>query len=1034
MSDFINILLFSTVFFYSSFGQVTTIYTDKDETYKDAIDHFENKNFDLSDELFTTYQEDMKSTFVKNLFCSDAELRPVVMAYNMDAEDADDKFDVFAHYNSTSILLNDAKLARGNHYFISQDYTEAIAAYETIDRDGLEYYTEDEVKFKLAYSYFAKGQFDKANDLFRDLSLTNRKYYFPSNYYYGICRFLNNDFDMAIKCFDIVQDCQDYKNYIPYYLVQLHFTQGDYPKVIAVGEDKLKMENIENVNNIHQLVGQSYFMTKDYANALKHLEIYEKNTPKLTPSDFYQLGYIYHELKDYKNSIKNFSELINLDSQMGQYSNYYNADNYIHLGNKESARNSFENAGSSNFNKMIKEESILNYGKLSVELGYDREAINTLMSMDINSVYYNEAQSILKNLFVNTHDYATAQKTLEELNTVTPQLYEAYQIVSFNKGLQEMNDGKPDAAEQDLLKAEKINRDIATSIRTEFWLGELNHRKADYKNSNKYLDKYFVLDQGIEVRDRDVSPAMAYYTRAYNYLKQKNYTTASISFQNSLKSMDNYNPEKKETKTRLINDIYLRLGDAYLANKDLKEALQNYELAIKNKSENIDYAMFQKAMIYGLNNKPEDKIDILTDLINTYRNSPYRPGAISEIAGTFRDLSQYDKATVLYNTILTEYANNTHFANNARMQLGLINYNKGNIDEAIKNYKSILNNNPEAELKKEALTSIQEIYINDLKNPGDYVEYLKSVPGVEVEKINLDSISFLSARKSYQLDSTEVAIGNINKYLEKFPNGLYALEALYYRGNLLLDKKSYPASLADFKSILNKGFNNYYELALYKAAFINFNIVKDYSIAQTQYKELSSIVQDENKKYESLLGVVRSSFMLNDFDNVNTFGNVILANSLTTDKEKSAAHYYIAKVAESNKKYDVALQHLNKVISENPNSNLAAECRYLIAKVYFERNEVEIAKKLTNEANIQNTAYPYWVAKGLLLTADIAVHNSDFLNAKAALEAINENFADDKSILDEVKTKMDNVDKLMAEKSRLESKSKNGNINMDNLK
>ncbi|MEZ4907046.1 MAG: tetratricopeptide repeat protein [Saprospiraceae bacterium] len=406
---------------------------------------------------------------MNNLLTSEAKLYPLIIDYLIDDENNEENFENYYTDNSTSILLNDALIAKGNYYFRNSEYGRAIDSYEQIDLDGLEYYKEDEVKFKLAYSYFVKQQFDKASLIFKDLSLTQRKYYYPSNYYYGICQFLNSDFDRAINSFDIIQNSPDYKNYIPYYLVQLYFTQGNYNKTIEVGEEKLKLPEVENYYNIHQLVGQSYFIKKEYEKALPHLELYEKNTAKLSESDFYQLGYMYHEIGDCVNSIKNFIELTGLNSQLGQYANYYIADCYLRQNNKESARSAFKNASSLSFDKLVQEESLLNYGKLSSEMGYDREAINTLNSISDNSAYYSEAQSILKGIFINTKDYAAAQKILEDMDNVTPQLYEAYQIVSYYKALQEINDGKYDIATEDLLKAEKISRDIRTSIQTNYW-------------------------------------------------------------------------------------------------------------------------------------------------------------------------------------------------------------------------------------------------------------------------------------------------------------------------------------------------------------------------------------------------------------------------------------------------------------------------------------------------------------------------------------------------------------------------------------
>ncbi|MEZ4907048.1 MAG: hypothetical protein R2771_05275 [Saprospiraceae bacterium] len=89
---------------------------------------------------------------------------------------------------------------------------------------------------------------------------------------------------------------------------------------------------------------------------------------------------------------------------------------------------------------------------------------------------------------------------------------------------------------------------------------------------------------------------------------------------------------------------------------------------------------------------------------------------------------------------------------------------------------------------------------------------------------------------------------------------------------------------------------------------------------------------------------------------------------------------------------------------------------------------------MINDASTKNSAYPYWIAKGLILLADISIKKDDLFNAKAALEAVKENYTEDKSILTEVNERLDKVNSLLDEKSRLETKPENGDIILDEPK
>ena len=1028
---FILLFLFSL----QTNAQMTKVYTDDLRLFKEGAKQYRDNNPGYARLLFKRFLDTYggkKDNY--QLYLVQSQVYLIKIAFDLDQDYAEELFDEFEKRYSSHVLFNEALISKGRYYFRHKDYASVIKTFEKMDLSGLNFYLEDEVKFKLAYSYFVKKQFEKAAVLFRELSLIDRKYYYPANYYYGICQFLKGDFDTAIKSFNIIQNTEEYKRFVPYYLVQLYFTQGDYDKTIEVGEAKLKIKDVQNYYKIHHLVGQAYFLKKDYISALPHLEIYEKNTKKLRKEDFYQLGFIYHQLGKCEKAIPALKEIANLKTAMGQNANYYLADCYLKTGDKHSARTAFKNAGSLDFNNMIKEESILNYGKLSAEMGYDREAIDALLSLEDSSPFYPEAQRVLKTIFVNTKDYAKAQETLEKLDKVSSQLFHAYQLVSYYKALQEINDGKYDLAEEDLHKAEKINRDIKIAIQTHYWLAELLHRKGDYAKSNQYIDRYFVLIKGVDGVEDLTKPPLGYYLQGYNYYKLKNYPFSVEKFFKALQSFKKYPLKDKNLQARLINDIHLRIADGFFYEKKLDEAKKHYDFVINNNGQYKDYALYQKALIAGLEGKPFEKIALLEEILDKYKKSAIRPKAYFELANTYNELQQYEKAYKVYESIVKEFPDETALVNKAYLRMGLISYNKGDLDTAIANYKKVVENNPSAEDKKEALTALEEIYINDKKNADEYLQYVKTIPGVKVEGLYKDSLNFITAKLSFDEDSIDNAIKSFDEYLQKYEAGYYDLDAHFYRAESYLRKKKFRKALKDYEYIIKQGFSNYYEPALYKAAIIAFNYMKDYGKALKYYKKLEEIVKDESKKYNVQLGAMRSAFRLNDYKAVKKYGNKILNNPLTTAKERSAAHYYIAKVAASNKVYDTALSHFNKVIRENRNSNWAAEARYMIAEIYFKRNELELAKKLIKESNLKNTAYPYWVAKGLILLSDIYVKENDLFNARAALEAVKENYKEDKTILNIVNKKLKILEELEEKNSRVEKENPDGTIKMDSLK
>src|SRR5690606_9945493 len=79
----------------------------------------------------------------------------------------------------------------------------------------------------------------------------------------------------------------------------------------------------------------------------------------------------------------------------------------------------------------------------------------------------------------------------------------------------------------------------------------------------------------------------------------------------------------------------------------------------------------------------------------------------------------------------------------------------------------------------------------------------------------------------------------------------------------------------------------------------------------------------------------------------------------------------------------------------------AAEARFRIAQIHFFNGDLDSAEELCHSANEQNAAYPYWVAKSLILMSDIFLARNDLFNAKAPLEAVIESFEGDTTIRSE---------------------------------
>jgi TolA-binding protein len=371
-------------------------------------------------------------------------------------------------------------------------------------------------------------------------------------------------------------------------------------------------------------------------------------------------------------------------------------------------------------------------------------------------------------------------------------------------------------------------------------------------------------------------------------------------------------------------------------------------------------------------------------------------------------MSEREKAAVYFIDLMSKYGQKSPYYNTAQMKMGLITYNRGEVSKALAYYKNVINSDPSPKEKNEALNAIEEIYIEDLANSTAYLRYLDSIPDGGLIGLSKDSLTYHLAYALFSNSQYIPAENAFSEYLKSFPLGYYKNDAKYYRAESNNVLKAYNKSLQDYEAIILDGPGKYYQKSVYNAALIAYNYTQDFNKSLKYYKEYENLASDIAEVFQSQFGALKSAFKLLNDSEVIHYGEKVVANNAATRDEKSSAYYYIGKSYAKKGNINKAIESFDKV-DKLSNNNQGAESRFLLAEFAFVQNKIADAEKLVNYANEKNTNYPYWIAKGLMLLSDIYVTKSDLLNARAALEAVIENFKDDANILTQAYSKLDQL-------------------------
>ena len=493
------------------------------------------------------------------------------------------------------------------------------------------------------------------------------------------------------------------------------------------------------------------------------------------------------------------------------YANYYLGQAYLKTGDKTSARNSLRNAMLMTDVPAVATEATFHYGRLSAEAGDDMEAIRVLQTIPVTSPDYAESQKTLAAILTNTSDYSLAIRELEAMNTLTKTLQEAYQKVTLYRAEQ------PEEAILMLDKTLKYPANKSIQARAIFWKGELTHLNTAYSESIKWLNQFFTLAEGLSDLPVQQSPAIGHYTQGYNYLRLLDYTEALKQFEtsdNGIALIAGTGTDISFIKNQVLPDALLRAGDSAFKRNQLDKALQYYDRSIQNKYAGQDYARYQKALIKGLQKKPQEKISLLEDLVRDMPSSLWADDALYMAGNTYQDENQKAKAIASYERLVSQYKQSSPLLHPAILKLGLLSYNSGQFNDALKYYKSVFQYNPDPETSKEAMSAIQEIYVNELDKPDAFFEFAGTIPGYTVSGSERDSILYAAAENHYAQGNYEKAAESFKSYLDKNPKGVYSLKAKYLRAESLSLVKKWADALSAYESVIKEGQSSYLSTSL----------------------------------------------------------------------------------------------------------------------------------------------------------------------------------------------------------------------------
>ena len=513
-----------------------------------------------------------------------------------------------------------------------------------------------------------------------------------------------------------------------------------------------------------------------------------------------------------------------------------------------------------------------------------------------------------------------------------------------------------------------------------YWEGQCLYELNRYEKALQSL-KVFRSKTGAPVLPEF---AASFYHSGYAHFKLYQFEAAINEFRIYL--------DDEDAEASFETDALLRLGDAYLMTAQYPAASEFYRRALRAGTDEGAYAYFQKALAEGLSGKIEAKLQSLQNLRRDYPQSAYAEKALYEQALTLLQDDQYDRALSVFKDFIRSYPQSA-LRSEAVLKKGLTYANLNNQNAAIDEYKRVVKEYPGTQEALEAI-KLAEIAYKRANRINDYLDWVDGLAFVDIERSALDSTAYSAAFDLYSTQNYRQALGAFDRYLSRFPEGVFQIVARYYAARSAERLERTDTAAQFYRDLVELPQNRYTADALnYLARYHESR--EEMSQARDYYQRLVALSSPGQEITELRRGLMETNFALGDYEASLEQAEMLQQDSLGSATELRASQIK-AKAFFAQKKWEEAETAFSSLIEKAAGEPLA-EAYYQLALIQHKQSRFDTSNQTINRLIEELPAFKEWKQKALLLMArnfwrleDIFQANYilDYLESSAATEEL----------------------------------------------
>ena len=978
-------------------GQETMAFEHDQKTYQQALALYNNKQYQAAQTLFERVREqtpDEQTRANSSYYIANAAVR-------LNQVGADRLVERFVEENPTSPLRNSAYVDVADYYFDNGRYPYALKWYKKVDQGSLDRQERERYDFRMGYALFHSNSPGQAEQYLQRVS-NSPEYGSQAKYYLGYIAYQQDDYQAANERFDQIADQEALQEKLSYYQADMNFKLGNFREAISEAKKQLPKSDRREVSELNKIIGESYFNLGEYQNAIPYLEQYAGRKGKWSNTDYYLLGYAYYKQGDYANAIGQFNKIVDGADFVSQNAYYHLAECYLKLDKKQEALNAFRNASQMEFNPEIRKDGLLNYARLSYEIGNAYEPVPAVLRSYLDAYpddkYSAEIKELLVDSYLTSRNFEGALELLENNRGFASP--ETYQRVAFYRGLELYLEEQYADALTLFEKSLQGGRDPVFTARARYWKAESSYNLGRFEEARGDYRQFKSLPEarGLE-EHRDLD-----YQLGYASFKLKDYNDALASF-------GAYTGQGGRGARQA--DANMRMGDSYFATSQYQQAISAYQQARVSADAGKDYADYQIALSMGFLGKEAEKRNALESLISSYPGSTLKDDALFELGNSYVQDGQDTKAIEAYDRLMNEFAMSS-LVPSAMMRKGLVYYNSGKNREALGVFRELASRYPESDQASQAVQTARLIYV-DLGEVDAYAQWVGTLDFVEVSDRELEEASFEAAEKQRLEGNSPRAIKAYAGYLDQFPNGSRNIEARFRLAQLYYDSGETEEAMPLFKAVAGSGTGEMAEQSLTRVSEIL--VSRDaYTEAVPYLLRLEEVADIPQNRTFARSNLMKAYFLEGRYREVLTYAEKVLENPDLDARIRSDAQLMIARSAWATEDMTAARDAYETVLGSATGEN-AAEALYYSAYFAQQDNDLEASNAAVQKLARDYASYRKWGGMGLVLMAQNFDRMEDAFQATYILESVVANFTDYPDVVAQARAELTKIKAREAERN-----------------